>query len=89
LAFGEKYWDVMYCICNIYIISQYLTPAIIYRDIIYALYPSSTPSPPKTTAIFRDFKKSTAMCKVHNVGLRYIKVKGDAIAGREVPVQRV
>jgi hypothetical protein len=48
-----------------------LTPAIIYRDIIYALYPSSTP-PPKTTAIFRDFKKSTAMCKVHNVGLRYI-----------------
>ncbi len=24
------------------------------------------------TAIFRDFKKSTAMCKVHNVGLRYI-----------------
>jgi hypothetical protein len=29
--------------------------------------------PPQTTAIFRDFKKSTAMCKVHNVGLRYIK----------------
>ncbi len=57
--------------CNVYIKSQYLTPAIIYRDIIYALYPSSTP-PPKTTAIFRDFKKSTAMCKVHNVGLRYI-----------------
>ncbi len=57
---------------NVYITSQYLTPAIIYRDIIYALYPSSTP-PPKTTAIFRDFKKSTAMCKVHNVGLRYIK----------------
>ncbi len=22
---------------------------------------------------YRDFKKSTAMCKVHNVGLRYIK----------------
>jgi len=59
--------------CNVYIISQYLTPAIIYRDIIYALYPSST-LPPKTTAIFRDFKKSTAMCKVHNVGLRYIKI---------------
>jgi hypothetical protein len=57
--------------CNVYITSQYLTPAIIYRDIIYALYPSSTP-PPQTTAIFRDFKKSTAMCKVHNVGLRYI-----------------
>jgi hypothetical protein len=48
-----------------------LIPAIIYRDIIYALYPSSTP--PQTSAIFRDFKKSTAMCKVHNVGLRYIK----------------
>ena len=30
------------------------------------------PPPPQTTAIFRDFKKSTAMCKVHNVGLRYI-----------------
>jgi hypothetical protein len=29
--------------------------------------------PPQTTAIFRDFKKSTAMCKVHNVGLWYIK----------------
>ena len=113
LAFGEKYWDIMYdqhthimyrfhssmvehphsirgglgsipgrCSSifsiwrevlgyNVYIISQYLTPTIIYRDIIYALYPSSTP-PPKTTAIFRDFKKSTAMCKVHNVGLRYI-----------------
>jgi hypothetical protein len=32
------------------------------------------PPPPQTTAIFRDFKKSTAMCKVHNVGLRYIKI---------------
>ncbi len=32
------------------------------------------PPPPKTAAIFRDFKKSTAMCKVHNVGLRYIKL---------------
>jgi hypothetical protein len=31
------------------------------------------PPPPQTTAIFRDFKKSTAMCKVHNVGLWYIK----------------
>ncbi len=35
--------------------------------------PVATPPPPQTTAIFRDFKKSTAMCKVHNVGLRYIK----------------
>jgi hypothetical protein len=59
---------------NVYITSQYLTPAIIYRDIIYALYPSSTP-PPKKIAIFRDFKKSTAMCKVHNVGLRYINIQ--------------
>ncbi len=25
------------------------------------------PPPPQTTAIFRDFKKSTAMCKVHTV----------------------
>ncbi len=32
------------------------------------------PPPPQTTAISMDFKKSTAMCKVHNVGLRYIKV---------------
>ncbi len=23
---------------------------------------------------YRDFKKSTAMCKVHNVGLRYINI---------------
>ena len=29
--------------------------------------------PPQTTAIYRDFKKSTAICKVYNVGLRYIK----------------
>jgi hypothetical protein len=47
--------------------------AIIYRDIIYAQYPSTTP-PPQTTAIYRDFKKSTAICKVYNVGLRYIKI---------------
>ncbi len=58
--------------CNVYITSQYLTPAIIYRDI-------STPPPKKTTAIFRDFKKSTAMCKVHNVGLRYIKLVIDLL----------
>ena len=37
--------------------------------------PVAPPPPPKTTAIFRDFKKSTAMCKVHNVGLRYIKLE--------------
>ncbi len=36
--------------------------------------PVAPPPPrPQTTAIFRNFKKSTAMCKVHNVGLRYIK----------------
>jgi hypothetical protein len=50
---------------------MYYIPTIIYRDIIYALYPSSTP-PPQTTAIFRNFKKSTATGKVHNMGLRYI-----------------
>ncbi len=31
------------------------------------------PPPPQTTAIYKDFKKSTAICKVYNVGLRYIK----------------
>jgi hypothetical protein len=30
--------------------------------------------PPQTTAIFRNFKKSTTTCKVHNLGLRYINV---------------
>ncbi len=34
--------------------------------------PVAPPHPP-TTAIFRNFKKSTALCKVHNMGLRYIK----------------
>jgi hypothetical protein len=33
------------------------------------LYPSST-TPPQTTAIYRDFKKSTAISKGYNVGLR-------------------
>ena len=53
---GGGYWDIV-----TYIISQYLIPAILYRDIIYALYcPSGTlPPPPPTTAIFRNFKKST------------------------------
>jgi hypothetical protein len=36
------------------------------------LYPSTTPPPPQTTAIYRDFKKSTAISKGYNVGLRYI-----------------
>ena len=35
------------------------------------LYPSTT-TPPQTTAIYRDFKKSTAISKGYNVGLRYI-----------------
>jgi len=30
-------------------------------------------APPPTTAIFRNFKNTTAPCKVHNMGLRYIK----------------
>jgi hypothetical protein len=34
-----------------------------------------SPPPPQTTANFRNFKKSTAPCKVHNMGLRYIKVQ--------------
>jgi hypothetical protein len=59
----HKYWDIMS-----YIMSQYLIPAIINRDIIYALCTSNTP----TTAIFRTFKKSTAPYKVYNMGLRYI-----------------
>ncbi len=36
-------------------------------------YVPVAPPPPPTTAIFRNFKKSTAPCKVHNMGLRYIK----------------
>ncbi len=35
--------------------------------------PVAPPPPPPTTAIFRNFKKSTALCKVHNMGLRYLK----------------
>ena len=31
------------------------------------------PPPPQTTAIYRGFKKSTAISKGYNVGLRYIK----------------
>ncbi len=71
---------------NVYITSQYFFPAIIYRDILYALCTSNTPpavavvgggGPPPTTAIFRNFKKSTAPYKVHNMGLRYIKLTID------------
>jgi hypothetical protein len=55
---------------NVYIMSQYFFPAIIYRDIIshitityrYIMY------------FFRTFKKSTVPYKVHNMGLRYIKI---------------
>ncbi len=46
----------------------------------------ASPPPPQTTAIYRDFKKSTAISKGYNVGLRYIKVKGGrrrGIEGRE------
>jgi hypothetical protein len=35
------------------------------------LYPST--NPPQTTAIYGDFKKSTAISKGYNLGLRYIK----------------
>jgi len=44
---------------------------------MYTLRPSTFSQPssntPPTTAIFRTFKKSTALYKVHNMGLRYIK----------------
>jgi hypothetical protein len=46
--------------------------AIIYRDIIYDFISQYHP-PPQTTAIYRDFKKSTAISKGYNVDLRYIK----------------
>ncbi len=78
----SQYWDVMYTLCpsihyvpvlgcTVYITSQYFFPAIIYSEIIshitityrYIMY------------FFRTFKKSTAPYKVHNMGLRYIKIK--------------
>ncbi len=45
----------------------------IYRDIIYDFISQYHP-PPQTTAIYGDFKKSTAISKGYNVGLRYIKI---------------
>jgi hypothetical protein len=48
--------------------------AINYRDIIYDFISQYHPPPPQTTAIYRDFKKSTAISKGYNVGLRYINV---------------
>ena len=53
---------------NVYIMSQYFFPAIIYRDIISHI--TSTYS--YIMYFFRTFKKSTAPYKVHNMGLRYI-----------------
>jgi hypothetical protein len=41
--------------------------------IIYYFISQYHPPPPQTTAIYRDFKKSTAISKGYNVGLRYIK----------------
>ncbi len=41
------------------------------RDIIYDFISQYHP-PPQTTAIYGDFKKSTAISKGYNVGLRYI-----------------
>ncbi len=112
LAFGEKYWDVMYdqhthimyrfhssmverphsirggpgsipgrCNSifgiwrevlgrNVYIISQQFFPAVIYRDIISHI----TSTYRDIMYFFRTFKKSTAPYKVHNMGLRYIKI---------------
>ncbi len=67
LAFGEKYWDVMY----MYITSQYFFLAIIYRDIISHI----TSTYRYIMYFFRTFKISTAPYKVHNMGLRYIKAE--------------
>ncbi len=59
---------------NVYITSQ----IFFYWDVTYTLRPSTSSqptsnTPPPTTAIFRTFKKSRALYKVHNMGLRYIK----------------
>ncbi len=53
---------------NVYIMSQYFFPAIIYRDIISHI----TITYRDIMYFFRTFKKSTAPYKVHNMGLRYI-----------------
>jgi hypothetical protein len=50
LAFGEKYWDVMYTLLT----SQYFFPAIIYRDIISHI----TSTYRYIMYFFRTFKKS-------------------------------
>ncbi len=54
---------------NVYIISQYFFPAIMYRDIISHI----TSTYRYIMYFFRTFKKSTVPYKVHNMGLRYIK----------------
>jgi hypothetical protein len=45
------------------------------RDIKNYFISQYHPPSPQTTAIYRDFKKSTAISKGYNVGLRYIKFK--------------
>jgi hypothetical protein len=50
--------------------SQYFFPAIIYRDIISHI----TITYRYIVYFFRTFKKSTALYKVHYMGLRYIKL---------------
>jgi len=62
----SQYWDVMYTLLEFSVIFSYSVDSSLGR------VPARVAPPPQTTAIFRDFKKSTAMCKVHNVGLRYI-----------------
>ncbi len=57
--------------CNVYITSQHFFPAIIYRDIISHI----TSTYRYIMYFFRTFKKSTAPYKVHNMGLRYIKMR--------------
>jgi hypothetical protein len=47
----------------------------ILRSILFLPIPLWTPPPPpQTTAIYGDFKKSTAISKGYNVGLRYINI---------------
>ncbi len=55
---------------NVYITSQDFFPAIIYRDIISHITITYT----YIMYFFRTFKKSRALYKVHNMGLRYIKI---------------
>ena len=64
-----------------------MSHAIIYRDIIYDFI-SQYHHPLQTTAIYRDFKKSTAISKGYNVGLRYIKFPISKLRGVAIGLTR-